>query len=310
MELRQLRHFVTLTEEMHFGRASARLFISQPALSASIQRLEEDFGVRLFDRDSKGVRITLAGEQMLGCAREMLLHADRTRNYSRALAAGRLGRIEVGFSTTVLLRGAAEVVTRCQASFPDVDIFMREITSYRQVELLRAGRLDAGFVILPSPPSGLEHIALFEDRFVACLPAKHRLAAAKAIDIAELQGERFAMLPRDFSPSIYDQLVGLCATAGFHPHTVVECSHMLSIVTLVSHGLGVGLVPESVGELGFGGVAFVPLDRVLPRRTGYFVWNPVREAPGLSALFQEVRRLAESAAAKPARRAPRRRQET
>jgi len=292
MEFRQLRHFLALAEETHFGRAAERLCISQPALSASMLRLEEDLGIRLFERDSKSVRITRAGEQMLACAREMLNQADRTKSFARALSSGQLGRLDVGFSGPVLHRDLDKVIADFRATSPEIEIVMHEITSQKQPELLRAGQLDAGLVIFSQPPEGLEHVEVSEDRFVACVPADHPLAARKIIDVGELRDERFIVPARDFAPSTYDQLMGLCRMAGFHPRVGFESGHTLSSVSLVARGLGVALVIESAASVGIGGAVFVPLEQRQARRCGYFVWNGAREVPGLLALVESMQAFA------------------
>jgi DNA-binding transcriptional LysR family regulator len=292
MEFRQLRHFLALAEETHFGRAADRLCISQPALSASVLRLEEDLGIRLFERDSKSVRITRAGELMLASAREMLNHADRAKSFARSLSTGRMGRLDVGFSGPVLNRGLESVVKECRKNFPEVEIVMHEITSQKQPELLRTGRLDAGFVIFPMPPAGLEHVELLQDRFVACLPMDHPLATRSSIDVAELRDEPFVVPARDYAPGTYDQLLGLCTMAGFHPRVAFESAHTLSSVSLVARGLGVALVLESAATFGLGGAAFIPLEQKQPLRFGYFVWSSSRQAPGLQALIEIVRGFA------------------
>jgi DNA-binding transcriptional LysR family regulator len=293
MEFRQLRHFLALAEETHFGRAADRLCISQPALSASMLRLEDDLGVRLFERDSKSVRITRAGEMMLGCAREMVNNADRAKSFARALSDGSHGRLDVGFSGLVLRRDLDQVLLDCRKDYPDIEIVMHEISSQKQTELLRAGRLDAGFVSFPLAPEGLEHVELHEDRFVACVPADHPLARNKSIDITLLRDEPFIVTAREFAPSIYDQLLGLCALAGFHPRVAFETNHSTSIVALVARGHGVGLALESAANIGIKGAVFVPLESRQPRRCGYFIWNATREAPGLQSLVELIRTYAE-----------------
>ncbi len=292
MELRQIRHFVTVAEEAHFGRAAERLAISQPALSSSIQRLEQDFGVRLFERDSKGVRITLAGQLVLDFARELMHGADRTKSFVRALSAGQVGRLEIGFNSTVLHQGAVEIVRQCQAELPNIEIFMREMVSERQIALLTAGRLDGCMASLPLPPEGLQSIELTSHSFLACLPVGHRFADRTPLPIEELRNDYFVMHAREQSPGIYDQLVGFCAAAGFQPRLACESSHVLSSVFLVAQGLGVALIPDSLATLRVNGVVYVPLSRTLPTRTGYFVWNPAHEAPGLMQLVERVRTYA------------------
>jgi len=289
MELRQLRHFLALAEELHFGRTAERLCITQPALSASIHKLEEDFQVRLFERNNKSVRITFAGELMLAYAREVLNHSGRLTSFSRAIKAGMVGRIEVGFSGVVLNRGMDILIRQCRKAHPSIEIFMRELTSHTQAELLRAGRLDAGFVSFPLPPAGLEHIELFEDRFVVCLPPDHHLARYETLDVAQLRDEPFIFASRESAPGIHDQLLGMCVTAGFYPKVAFESHHILSTVNLVARGAGVAFVLESLADASIKGPVFVPLDRPLPRRCGYLVWDARRDAPGLRALIDNVR---------------------
>ncbi len=292
MELKQLKQFDVLAQEMHFGRAAQRLFISQPALSASLQKLEEVFGVRLFDRDTRTVRITPVGELMLRYTREVLNQVERTRELSNALAEGRTGRIEIGFSGILFSPGLDGVILRCRQDLPAIEIHMREVTSQKQVELLAEGRLDAGLLSLPQPPQGLEVIPLLKDRFVACLPAGHRLAKRRTLRAEELRGEPFVFLARDRAPVTYDQLMGFCAQAGFHPQVVCEPDHALSAARLVARGLGVSLLPESLADAGIAGLAFVPLDKRPADRHWYFAWKAERRPPGLDALIERMRGFA------------------
>jgi DNA-binding transcriptional LysR family regulator len=294
MELRQLRHFVALAEDMHFGRAAQRLFITQSALSASIARLEESLGLRLFERDSKTVRITLAGQLMLKSAREMLDQATRTEAFSRALAVGKTGWIEVGFSGAVMQRGLERVVLACRRDVPDIQIAMREIRSQEQIDLIRAGKLDAGFVTSHLPPAGLDHIELYKDRFVLCLPGRHKLSRLPSISIASLGEESFVLPARDYAPNTHDQLVGLCASAGFYPRFSFQPYSPLSTLHLVARGLGIGFVVESLKQFGIPGIKFVPLAEQLPDRSTYFIWDGKRVAPGMQTLIQGMRRFISS----------------
>lgn len=288
MELRQLRHFLALAEEMHFGRAAKRLCITQPALSASIQHLEEDFGVRLFMRDSKAVSITPDGELMLQRTREMLSQSQRTEAFARSLAAGMIGQIEVGYSGTVLHCGIDRILAEFRRAHPRIEIIAREITTPQQSEMLHTGRLDAGLMSLPLPPADLEHIELYEDRVVACVPAAHRLASNDVIDLAELRSEPFVIQSREIAQGFHDQIMGLCAAAGFEPRVAFHSYHPLSTIWLVSRGLGVALVLEALSNAGIGDAVFVPLNVPLLRRRGYFVWNRERKPAGLQLLIDSV----------------------
>lgn len=292
MELRQLRHFLALAEEMHFGRGAARVCISQPALSASISRLEEDLNVRLFERDKKSVRLTFAGNLMLSYARDLIAQAERTRCFSQALAAGKVGRISVGFSCAVLTPELDKVFTTFRKVFPEIEIVMIENSSQRQFELLISGQLDAGLVNFPVPPAGLEYIELFTNRFVVCLPKGHHLAAHKILHLSQLRNEPFILLSRDRAPSVYDMMLGMCVTAGFQPKIAYESEHTFSTVSLVERGLGVALVLDVVIHANFKSVIFVPLDLQMPNWCGYFAWNAHRHVAGLQSLIDSIQNFA------------------
>jgi DNA-binding transcriptional LysR family regulator len=285
-----LRHFVVLAEEMHFGRAARRLFISQPALSTSVMRLEEQMQVRLFERDSKAVSMTLMGRAMLDRAKEIVSLADKLEQFGRAVAAGRAGVIEVGFTGTLLFRGLAPILKHFRDAFPEVDLSVRELTSQVQLDMLRSGRLDAAFVSSPVPPAGLASFVLFEERFVACLPQGHPLAAGEAVDVGQLRDEGFVMLSRDVSPAYYDHIVAMCASASFRPNVRIVAAHVPSVIALVASGLGVSLIPESVGRVAIPGAVCVPLEGAAKQATAFMAWNPERDVPGLASLIDTVRR--------------------
>jgi len=289
MELRQLRHFVVLAEEMHFGRAAKRLFLSQPALSTSVMRLEEEMHVRLFERDSKAVSMTLIGKTMLTRAQEIVSLAAKLEQFGQAVAAGRAGVIEVGFTGTLLFRGLAPMLKRFSDAFPEVQLSVRELTSQAQLTLLRAGQLDAAFVSSPVPPAGLSSFVLFRERFVACVPVTHPLAGKRSIEVRQLRDEHFVMLARDASPAYYDHIVAICAGAGFEPDIGITAAHVPSVVALVASGLGVSLMPESIAKAGIPGAAYLPLRGADREATAFVAWNPQREVPGLQGLIDTVR---------------------
>ncbi len=289
MELRQLRHFVVLAEEMHFGRAAARLFITQPALSGSLMRLEESMKVRLFERDSKNVSITRLGRTLLTRAQELVSLADRLEHFGRAVAEGRAGVMEVGFTGTLLFRGLAPLLKNFRDSFPQIELSLRELTSQVQIDMLRTGLLDAGFVSSPVPPAGLQSFALFEESFVACLPEGHPLARRREIEVGALRDAEFVMLSRDVSPTYFDHIVAMCTATGFQPRVSAQAAHVPSVVALVAAGMGVSMMPESVGKLAISGAVFVRLRGVGRAATAFMAWNPRRDVPGLSSLVETVR---------------------
>jgi len=286
MELRQLRHFVTLAEEMHFGRAAQRLYMTQPPLSSSIMRLEEDLGVRLFDRDSKHVTLTPAGSMLLVKAREIVFQAEKVREFAKAVSAGSAGRIEVGFTGTLLYRGLPAILSRFKADYPQIEVGLREIGSQEQMLTIREGRLDAGFINTPVAPAGLEHLVIYRECYMVCLPTSHRLAGEECVRLADLAGEPFVMFGRHSSPASYDHVISLCDRAGFHPTTSVEVGQLLSVVAMVASGLGVAVVPKSVSNARISGVVFLPFEGSEVRPTAFLIWSAESSTPGLAAFVE------------------------
>ncbi len=159
------------------------------------------------------------------------------------------------------------------------------------MDMLRSGRLDAAFVSSPVPPAGLASFVLFEEQFVACVSEKHPLASQSHIDVRQLQDEDFVMLSRDSSPAYYDNIVSICAAAGFQPNVRIEAAHVPSVVVLVASELGVSLMPESISKAGIPGAVYIPLLGAVPEPTAFMAWNPQRDVPGLQGLIDAVRRI-------------------
>jgi DNA-binding transcriptional LysR family regulator len=284
MELRHLRHFVVLAEELHFGRAARRLSISQPPLSFSIRRLEEDLGVRLFERTSRQVRLTAAGAAFLVESRRILGQADDARALVGRIAAGLSGRLQLGFVASMLYRGLPELLARFRREHPGIELALRELNSGEQVEALRAGRLDAGFIHAPTLPAGLEGVAWLTEPFVCCLPQGHPQAQRRRADLAALAGEPLVLFAREASPEYHDRIVSLCAESGFTPEQRHEVRHWLTVLAFVAAGMGVALVPASLARAGMAGVRFVALGNRRVQSVTRMVWAPERSTPALRSL--------------------------
>ena len=284
MELRHLRHFVVLAEELHFGRAAQRLSISQPPLSFSIRRLEEDLGVRLFERSSRQVRLTAAGAAFLVESRRILGQAEDARALVGRIAAGLSGRLQLGFVASMLYRGLPELLARFQREHPGIEVALRELNSGEQVEALRAGRLDAGFIHAPTMPAGLDGIAWLTEPFVCCLPQGHPQAKRRRADLAALAGEPLVLFAREASPEYHDRIVSLCADSGFTPQRRHEVRHWLTVLGFVAAGMGVALVPASLARTGMAGVRFVALGNQRVQSVTRMVWAPQRATPALRSL--------------------------
>lgn len=291
MELRHLRYFVVLAEELHFGRAARRLSITQPPLSFNIRQLEEDLGARLFERDSKRVALTAAGAAFLREALDILDHAQRARELTRAVSGGRVGRLDIGFTGSMIYRGVPKMVSAFLAEHPRIEVTLRELTTSEQVDALVHGRLDAGFVNASAVPEGLSGEKLVEEPFVCCLPETHPLSRERTVELKRLANEPFVMFAREASPANYDNVISVCTEAGFHPQTRFAVRQWLTIAALVANGLGVALVPKCLARTKLAGARFVPIRDKHARSDALFLWNSRRIVPGLDPFVETVRNI-------------------
>lgn len=262
MELRHLRYFLAVAEELHFTRAAARLHIGQPPLSQQIQALEAELGVALFLRTRRSVRLTEAGEHLLGRAREILAASQGVATELQRIARGEQGELRIGFTSTGLL---VEEMRRGVASFrktsPGVVLRLREMYTFRQFEALAAGELDVGLVRFNGPlaPPGIGLRPLRSDPLCLVVPEGHRLAGRAAVSIAECRDEAFIAYPAAAGASLVGQLDALCRRAGFRPRIAQEAREALTQIGLVATGMGVAVLLGPMAALGVGGVRFVPL---------------------------------------------------
>lgn len=271
MELRHLRYFSVLAEELHFGRAARRLSISQPPLSVAIRQLEESVGARLFERNSKEVRLTHAGEALRISARRLLLQAEEAALEARDVAAGSAGRLRIGFVGAMLYRGLPQALRAFQVRHPAVRITLAELNSGVQIAELLHDRLDLGFVHTSRMPPELQHRLLLSEPFVCCLPSGHALARKRVLAPADLRNQPFVLFSREASPDYHERILSICADAGFLPEVRHEVRHWLAVVSLVSQGMGVALVPQAMRHSALRGAVFRPLDRAVAQSEAHGV---------------------------------------
>jgi DNA-binding transcriptional LysR family regulator len=293
MEFRHLRCFVALAEELHFGRAAQRLAITQPPLSLNIQQLEASVGARLFERNSRGVRLTAAGDAFLPKATALLEQAAQAAREARDVSQGLAGQLQIGFAGTVLYRGLPQVLRDFGAAHPKLRLALRELSSSEQLVELVHDRLDLGFVHTTRVPAGFSQILVSSQPFVACLPSTHPLAGELVLPLARLQGEAFAVVMRAVSPDYHDRILAACADAGFEPALAFELRHWLSVVSVIAQGLGVGLVPAALQQAGLPGVVFVPLAQSLQPYDTHCLWRNGRDQSALGAFLAAVRQAAQ-----------------
>lgn len=288
MELRHLRYFVAVAEERHFGRAAERLKIAQPPLSRQIQLLEDELSVRLFDRSRRKVELTAAGATLLEHARRVFDSVELAARETQRAGRGERGRIAIGYPSSLAYSGLAEVLRTFRSKYPDVAITLDGLAPQAQIDALKEGRLDVGFVRAPFDEPGLESLPIRREPLVIALPADHSLAARSSrIALEALAEEPFVLFPRSRGPAFFDQLMRLCNDAGFTPRIVQE-AQQLDIVSLVAAGFGVSILPASVRHAQRSGVAYRSIVGN-PMTDLRVAWRKDNAAPVVRALVEVVR---------------------
>ena len=294
MELRHLRYFVAVGEEQHYGRASHRLRIAQPALSRQIQDLEEEVGFKLFERLPRGVKLSTAGKLFLEDARRILQDVSDAAARAARVARGNSGTLRVGFSENASWHGAVpDSFRRFREQQPDAELRLQPAASLEQLEAVRSDRLDAGFLnFMPKADPELDQLLVAIQHVELAAPKKHPLTKLKKPRLRDLTDTPFVWFPRWASPVFYDRLMHECYRGGLKsPRIVQEGLNEATILSLVSTGLGVGWVlgtarwrcPETVAIL-----PVVDLDMPVPLT---LAWRKDNTSPLLANFIAEVRRL-------------------
>ncbi|WP_295853989.1 LysR family transcriptional regulator [uncultured Xylophilus sp.] len=257
--MRHLRCLIAVAEERHFGRAAARLRLSQPPVSLAIKELETELGLRLFERSSRQIVLTPGGEQVLRDARAVLARTESLRHHAQGAALGHAGTLAIGFISLAACSFLPEALRRFTQEFPGVRVTLHESTTDQIVHDLETGTLDVGCIFAsPQLPPALAYRTTALDPLVAALPAGHALAALDEVLLGRLAGEQFLCFERHFGPTMFDAVVSACMRHGFSPR-IFPARQMPTIVSLVAGGLGVALVPACVQVLQREGVAYRPL---------------------------------------------------
>ena len=262
MELRHLRYFVAVAEELHFGRAAQRLHIVQPALSKQIASLENEIGVQLFERTRRRVTITGAGRVLYEEVRVILQRIERAVETAQMTAAGQVGSLDLGFIGPAMWSVLPRLLESHHRRLPDVRFRLSELSSAAQIASLRDGTLDAGFVRLPLHEfDDVEFTVVLREPFVVTLPEAHPAASVESVDLADLAAEPFIFVPRRVEPGFHDRCIALCQSYGFSPGIVEEGTGPTAICGMVATGLGITLSPASILNAPWPGVVFRELSR-------------------------------------------------
>lgn len=259
MELRHLRYFIAVAEELHFGRAAERLGISQPPLSQQIQALEEEIGARLFERTNRRVELTDAGRLFLDESRQVLAQVDKAVLLARRAHLGELGELKIGFTSSAPFTSTIpSSIHAFRKAYPDVHLDLQEMSSRQVLKALLEESLQVGVIRPLALPDAVHWVELFREPLVAVLRADHPLAAGSedGLAIAALAEEPFVFFPRSYGTGLYDQVIALTRQAGFSPRIAQEASEAMTIIGLVSAGLGVSILPASFRRTRVDGVVY------------------------------------------------------
>jgi DNA-binding transcriptional LysR family regulator len=294
MELRHLRYFVAVAEEEHYKRAAGRLHVAQPALSRQIQDLEEEIGFKLFDRLSRGVKLSTAGKVFLEDARGILHGINEATARAKRVASGQSGILRIGLIETISWHGVVpEAFRRFRELHPDAELQLHPSSSAAQIEAIRAGRLDAGFAFnVATLDRELAQLPIAELNLVLALAKGHPLAKSKKLRLRDLNDAAFIWFPRRESPAFYDRLMHECFRGGLKtPHIVQEAVNETTILSLVSCRLGVAFVSSATRWRCPEGVILLPVtDLNLPLPFS-LIWRKDNQSPLLAKFVADVRSL-------------------
>ena len=290
MELRHLRYFVAVAEELHFNRAAERLHIAQPPLSQQIKQLEVELGVELFYRRTKRqVQLTEAGQVLLQATYRILAQVEQSISDTQRAGRGETGTLVVGFTSTVVYDVLPTILSQYRQQFPNVNLVLQELTTTQQEEALQKHQIEIGFCHPPLKDESLELEPILQESLVVALPEVHPLACETTIPICSLANESFILFPRHLGSGFYDQIVSFCQQANFSPRVVQEAVQMQTIIGLVSANMGVALVPASLQNLQRAGVVYKPLKGETPHVEVAIAWQSDNITPVLREFLLTVK---------------------
>jgi DNA-binding transcriptional LysR family regulator len=254
-DLRQLRYFVAVAEELHFTRAAERLGIAQPPLTQQIQKLESLLGCKVFAR-GRATSLTPAGAVLFEESRRILAQVDAALESTRRAARGETGRLILAVPPSVMLSGLPAVIRKYRERYPAVSFTLREMATSAIEQEVLSGGADLGFLRESAPGPPLESRTLYEEAVVAVLPKAHRLASLGSIKLTALRNEPFVLFPKRLGPAFHDRITALCVQSGFTPNIVEEATQWQTVISLVEAGIGVSLAPACVRKFRWPQIVF------------------------------------------------------
>jgi DNA-binding transcriptional LysR family regulator len=278
-----------LAEELHFGKAAARLHIAQPPLSQQIRQLEIELGFELFHRTKRSVKLTEAGQVFLSQVQQILTQLEVAIQFGRQTSRGEMGQITIGFVSSAAYNILPDILRKFRTAVPAVSLELHELTTDEQLRWLQAGKIDVGFLRLPVEEDIFGFEIVFQESLIVALPETHPFANQSSVSLRSLSKEPFILFPRLLAPGLYDLIISLCQQADFSPKVTQEAIQMQTIVSLVAGGMGVAIVPESLQNLQRTGVVYKSLQEPTPQIAIVMIWRRNDTSPTVQRFFEIVR---------------------
>lgn len=289
LNLTRLRYFVAVAQELHFGRAAARLGISQPPLSLHVQALEQQVGAKLFTRTNRRVALTVSGRTLLEQAIQLLDHAERVSHVMQGVGAGEIGELFVGCVPSALYDVLPKLATAFRAAYPHIHLVLEEGHTADLMKAVADGRLDIGLVWKNVTEPPLEAQVVLEEQFVAVVPADHALANNRILSLEELAPEPLILPPRKISPYHYDHILASFVRKGLRARIEYEVPTILSQIGFAASGCGIAISPNFARKFATDRVVVLEIEERMPTVLLSLVWNDERLSPPVSQ-FREIAR--------------------
>lgn len=288
MELRQLRYFLMLANELHFKRAADKLFIVQPALTKQIQDLEAELGIKLFDRNKRNVKLSVAGEFFRNEVSKVFESLEKAKNEVKQVELGQKGEVKIGYVGSCIHTFLPNLLAKLHETFPEIHTYLSEMTSASQLLAIQKGELDIAFLRNPPTNKRFHQQLVFQENFALVLPKNHCLNETNFKSMAQVANEKF-ILPTKSDGEIYHQLQwSICEDAGFSPQIAHETVHGHTTLKLVESGLGVSLIPISFSTVTNAAIKFIELKNIPQKAEITALWNPQNPNPSLGRFLEMI----------------------
>jgi DNA-binding transcriptional LysR family regulator len=287
MELRHLRYFIAVAEELHFGKAAERLHIAQPPLSQQIQQLEASIGVKLFHRKTKRqIQLTEAGKVFLQEVYQLLVQLETSVALTQRIGRGQTGQLRIGFTSLAIYDLLPLILRQFREQFPEVELVLLELTTSQQEQALRDSLIHVGFAHPPLEDDTLSYKCIYRESLVVALSSTHSLAQQERISVLSLQNEPLIVFPRYLAPGLYDRIMSLFELRNFKPNITQQAIQMQTIIGLVSAGMGVAITPSTLENLQRSGVAYRPILEEVPIIETAVIWRQDTLTPTVENFLQ------------------------